>query len=357
MGLITVVGLGPGGPDLVTAGTLRLLEEVRPAFLRTRRHPAAELLAEAESFDDVYESAATFEDVYAGIVGRLAAEAERHDRVLYAVPGSPAVAERTVELLVATEGLEVEVVPALSFCDLTWTVLGVDPVALGVTLVDGRRFETEAAGLSGPLLVSQCDQRHVLSDVKLAVDDGPSVTVLQRLGLPDQAVFEVAWAELDREVDPDHLTSLWIPRLQVPVAGAVAAFAEQARILRAECPWDREQTHASLRPYVVEEAREVVEAIEALGAAADDVTADAPDGAVAALESELGDLLFQVVIHATLGEERGWFDLGSVAQSIHDKLERRHPHVFGDAEASSPEDAIDLWRAAKRAEREGDTGR
>ncbi|MBC7541368.1 MAG: hypothetical protein H7338_01410, partial [Candidatus Sericytochromatia bacterium] len=71
----------------------------------------------------------------------------------------------------------------------------------------------------GPMLVAQCDQPAVLSDIKLALDDGPEVVVLQRLGLPEESVRRVAWDDLDREVTPDHLTSLWIPALAEPVAG------------------------------------------------------------------------------------------------------------------------------------------
>lgn len=345
MSRVVVVGLGPAGPDLLTGAARAEIEIDRPAFLRTRRHPAASLLPDAESFDDVYERCDSFDEVYNVIVEQLVAAAEQHGDVLYAVPGSPAVAESTVERLRAVPSIETVVVPALSFCDLTWTVLAVDPVAVGVSLVDGRRFASESAGRSGPFLVGQCDQRHVLSDIKLAVDDGPTVTVLQRLGSADQAVFDVSWDDLDRSFEPDHLTSLWIPELPAGPSGSIAAFDEVARRLRLECPWDRIQTHASLRPFVLEEAAEVAEAIDALGQ-------DPTDADIRAFESELGDLLFQVVIHATLGAEVGWFDLASIIDGIHDKLVRRHPHVFGDETATTPEEASVLWKAAKAAERE-----
>jgi tetrapyrrole methylase family protein/MazG family protein len=212
----------------------------------------------------------------------------------------------------------------MSFVDLAWVRLGVDPVAAGVRLVDGHRFEAEAAGERGPLLVAQCDTRQVLSDVKLAVDDDAapgSVVVLQRLGLPDESIISLGWADLDREVTPDHLTSIWIPRLAAPVAGQVARFAALVRTLRERCPWDREQTHQTLTRHLLEETYETLEAIEAL----DDDTGDGYDH----LQEELGDLLFQVVFHATLAAEAGRFTLADVADGIHDKLVGRHPHVFG----------------------------
>ena len=344
MSRVVVIGLGPAGPDLMTHAAVTEIEVARPRFVRTRRHPAASLLVDAVSFDDLYEQADSFDEVYGSIVDHLVLAARQHGEVLYAVPGSPAVAEHTVALLRSDDRVETRVVPALSFCDLTWTTLAVDPVAAGVSLIDGRRFSSEASGRSGPLLVGQCDQRHVLSDIKLNVDEGPIVTVLQRLGGPDEAVFDVPWDELDRSFEPDHLTSLWIPDLPSDAGSALATFDEVARRLRIECPWDRIQTHDSLRPFVLEEAAEVVEAIDALG---DDPT----DEAIAALESELGDLLFQVVIHATLGAETGWFDLASVIRGIQDKLVGRHPHVFGDETATTPAEAAVLWRAAKAAER------
>ena len=320
MGRVVVIGLGPAGPDLLTAGTLARVDGIPHRFLRTHRHPAAAAVPDAATFDELYDAADSFDEVYAAIVEALVAAAGRHGEVLYAVPGSPVVAERAVELLVADDRVEVEVIPALSYLDLAWARLAVDPVRLGARLVDGRRFATDAAGERGPLLVGQCDQLHVLADIKLALDDGPEVVVLQRLGLPDESVQRVAWNDLDRTVVPDHLTSLWIPTLADPVAGEVARFHELVRTLRAECPWDREQTHASLTRHLLEETYEVLEAL-------DHVDEEAGTG-FEALEEELGDLLFQVVFHSVLAAEEGQFTLADVARGIHDKLYSRHPHVF-----------------------------
>ncbi len=324
---VVVAGLGPAGADLLTAGTLAAIDAIPHRFLRTRRHPAASAVADALDFDGLYEAGESFDTVYAAIVEAVVAAAVEHGEVLYAVPGSPVVAERTVELLLADPRVDAEVLPALSFLDLAWARLAVDPVALGARLVDGRRFEETAAGERGPLLVGQCDQPHVLSDIKLALDDGPDVVVLQRLGLPDESVRTVAWDDLDREVVPDHLTSLWIPVLAAPVAGEVARFHELVRTLRAECPWDREQTHASLTRHLLEETYEVLEAIDHV----DEGTGTGFE----ALEEELGDLLFQVVFHSVLAAEAGQFTLADVARGIHDKLYARHPHVFEPGAAAT----------------------
>ncbi|MDQ1428895.1 MAG: tetrapyrrole methylase family protein / MazG family protein, partial [Acidimicrobiaceae bacterium] len=182
----------------------------------------------------------------------------------------------------------------------------------------------------------------ILSDIKLAVSDGPPVTVLQRLGLADEAVFTVAWDDLDRCVVADHLTSLWIPTLASPVAAELVLFDELVHTLRLRCPWDREQTHQSLTRHLLEETYEVLEAIDGLG----------PDFAGADhLEEELGDLLFQVVFHATLASEEGLFDLADVAQGIRNKLVHRHPHVFGDVEARTAGQVMHNWEEIKQAEK------
>jgi tetrapyrrole methylase family protein / MazG family protein len=265
VGRVLVAGLGPAGPGLLSGATLDAIERVPHRFLRTSKHPAANVVADATSFDSLYETAEQMEQVYVGIVDALATAAAEHGEVLYLVPGSPLVAERTVVLLRDDQRVEVEILPALSYLDLAWAALGIDPLAAGVRLVDGRRFAEEAAGERGPLLVAQVDSRLVLSEVKLAVDEWPAVpvTVLQRLGLPDERVFEVSWPELDRSVEPDHLTTLWIPSLEAPVGQELVRFHELVRTLREQCPWDREQTHASLTRHLLEESYEVLEAIEA----------------------------------------------------------------------------------------------
>lgn len=357
---VVVIGLGPGGPDLVTTGTRATLARSAVRFVRTWRHPSASVVRDEpgpagatmriESFDALYERADRLDDVYAGIVDALAAAAVEHGEVCYAVPGSPAVAERTVVLLRDDPRVDVVVEPALSFLDLAWVRLGVDPVALGVSVVDGHRFLTEAAGRSGPLLVAQCDDRDVLSTIKLALDEWPDEqpVVLARLGLPDESVRRVAWEDLDRDVEPDHLTSLYLPPVGRSVGASFARFDELVRALREGCPWDREQTHESLRRHLIEESYEVLDALDALR---DAVAAGDPAPGYEHLEEELGDLLFQVFFHATLAAEEGWFTVADVADRVHDKLRARHPHVFGDVVAETADDVLATWEQLKKAEK------
>jgi len=392
---ITVLGLGPAGADMLPPATRERLLSATTAFLRTARHPAASALLDASgasghiaTFDHHYHEAATFDEVYKRIVADLvtAAQVVSADggEVVYAVPGSPLVAERTVELLRQDPRVDVTVVPAMSFLDLAWARLGVDPVAAGVRLVDGTRFAVEAAGERGPLLVAQCWSARVLSEVKLAIgeDDPPSeisVTVLHHLGLHDEVVAVVPWHELDRAAVPDHLTTLWVPRLAAPVAGELAALDELTRRLRRDCPWDRQQTHASLERHLLEETYEVLEAIDVLGQVEkrgdavpehehDPATqaypeagarpegdpaaeAEAERQAVLHLEEELGDLLFQVFLHSRLAAEEGRFTIADVARSLRDKLVSRHPHVFGDVEARDAATVVANWEHLKKQEK------
>ncbi len=350
MGTITIVGLGPADASLVAPVTRTAIERHQRRFLRTDRHPAAGLVTDAVTFDAVYETAGDFAEVYQTITDRLIAEAAKGDLV-YAVPGSPLVLERTVELLrsAADAGrVELEILPAMSFLDVAWSRLGIDPIESGARLIDGHVFAEAAAGQTGPLLVAHCHSRHVLSEIKLALDDGPTVTVLQRLGLPDEKVFTVAWAELDREVDADHLTTLWIPELATPVAAEFARFEELVRVLRERCPWDRKQTHGSLRQHLLEETHETLEAIDAR-ADLDDGEVD--DGLDAHLAEELGDLLYQIFFHARLAAERGSFTVADVARGVHEKLVVRHPHVFGEVVADDADTVLSNWEAIKREEK------
>ena len=348
---VVVVGLGPGGDQFVTQHTLHEIERIPHRYLRTERHPSAHLVPGARTFDEVYEAADTFADVYAEITDRLVTAAREHGEILYAVPGSPLVLERTVRALQADTRVQCVVHPAMSFLDVAWARLGVDPVEAQVTLIDGHEFATAAAGRTGPLLVAHTHANWVLSEIKLAVEDASGdepVVILQRLGTADEAVVHTTWADLDRTVEADHLTCIYIPHLAAPVAGELARFHQLARTLREQCPWDQEQTHHSLIRYLLEEAYEVVDALEAFDP--DDPACDE------ALMEELGDLLYQIEFHATIAEQEGRFTMADVARGIHDKLVRRHPHVFGDVTAvdGGPLDTdtvLTNWEAIKRAEK------
>jgi len=354
--LIHVSGLGPGGDEFVTDETRRLIADHPRRFVRTHIHPSAHLAGDVPSFDDVYQSADTFDDVYREIADRLVTAAEEAavggESIVYLVPGSPLVLERTVRLLRDDSRVEVVLHPSIGFVDLVWARLAVDPIESSVTLVDGHEFAIAAAGVSGPMLVAHCHANWVLSDIKLAADetgagtnDDVEAIVLHHLGLPDEQVIRTTWANIDRVVEADHLTSLFVPQLREPVGQALVSFHELARTLRRECPWDREQTHRSLVTYLLEETYEVVDALLALDP--DDPSTDD------ALVEELGDLLYQIEFHAAIGEQEGRFTMADVASGIRDKLIRRHPHVFEQSHDGDVtiDELTTSWEAIKKAER------
>ena len=348
-GRIVVVGLGPGGVNHVTTETLATIERIKHRHLRTSIHPSAHLVPDAVTHDDLYESADTFDDVYIEIAHRLTVAATEHGEVLYAVPGSPLVLERTVRYLRqrAADGMiELDVLPAMSFLDVAWARLGIDPVEKGVRLVDGHDFATAAAGERGPMLVAHTHANWVLNEIKLAVEDAQGdepVTMLHALGTDAELIVETTWAQLDQTIEANHLTSIYIPQLAAPVGQGYVRFHELTRMLREQCPWDIEQTHETLIPFLLEETYEVVDALQALDP--DEPSSDDD------LIEELGDLLFQIEFHATIAEQEGRFTIADVTQGIHDKLVRRHPHVFGDIIADDTGTVLENWDEIKKAEK------
>jgi tetrapyrrole methylase family protein/MazG family protein len=240
--------------------------------------------------------------------------------------------------------------------DLAWERLGIDPLSAGVRLVDAEHFVSAVADEAGPFLVAQCWSPTLLSGIKLSVDDEadvalPDVVLLHHLGLDDEQVISVPWWELDRAVPADHLTTLYIPTL--PAAARVVR--EMARLedlvltLREQCPWDREQTHATLMPHLVEESYEVLDALRELTMVSEGT--EARTEASEHLAEELGDLLFQIVFHARLAQEEGRFTLADVARGVHDKLVHRHPHVFAEVQAESADAVVRNWEAIKKEEK------
>jgi tetrapyrrole methylase family protein/MazG family protein len=364
-GRVVVVGLGPAGADHLLPAARAVIERVPDRFVRTARHPAVDDLARDGiafvAFDSHYDAAPDLEHAYTRMVEELLGAATAHGEIVYAVPGSPVVAERTVALLqdaAARGDIDMSMVAGLSFVDVAWARLGVDPMASDVQIVDAR--EIGDVDLSQGMLVAQCDNRLLLSDVKLVLlehlEAATPVIVLQRLGLPDERVMSVRLEEVDRVVEPDHLTALYV---EGGASDASAAARELVRLFELAkrlrdpggCPWDAEQTHHSLTRYLLEESYEVVEAVEALPVDAPNGREPIPTAAYAGLEDELGDLLYEVVFQALLAHEAGAFTMADVARGIHDKLVRRHPHVFGDVVASESADVIRNWEQIKLEEK------
>ncbi len=354
MAEIVVVGLGPGDFGLITLETLDILQSEPAIRLRTVKHPAVEgLIARGirfESYDHFYEQYPTFDAVYQAIAQDCVEQAVKvSGRLVYAVPGSPMVAERSVALLrqaAGAAGINVRVLPGMSFLDLLYTRLGVDPVN-GITVVDAADVDKLPSDADAALVITQVYNRQTASDTKLGLmnlySDDHSVTVVRNLGLADEEIHTVPLFELDRIPVIDHLTSVYVPKSR-PQQGTFSLdpLVDVMARLRSPggCVWDIEQTHSSLRRYFVEEVYEVLEAIE---------LAD-PDK----LCEELGDVLLQIVFHARIAEECGAFSMQDVVDVVTEKLIRRHPHVFGDITVRDAAEVVVNWDRIKRQEKRGE---
>src|ERR1035441_3259196 len=327
----------------MTRRTYDLLRQSPVARLRTRVHPAAAAFPDVASYDDLYENAESFDALYQSIAFDLIelARSAPSGEVLYAVPGSPVGAERTVEVLLDSKEVTTVLEPAVSVIDVACAALGRDPMASGLRVVDALANVEPLRG-PGPLLVLQTYSSEVLASVADRLPPSTLVTVLHHLGLEDQSIVQLPAGELVSFGDVDHLTSLWIDGLRT-TGEAMDDLVAFMRRLRLECPWDQEQTHASLTRHLLEEAYETIDALETFVRVEAEGVDD--EAAIDHVEEELGDLLFQIVFHAELGDEEGNFNFATIADTVRDKLIGRHPHVFGDVTVTGSDDVATRWEA------------
>jgi len=366
--MLTIIGLGPGEIDQLTIEALSVLEAADTVYLRTERHPAVPALRkrfpslEIRSFDAVYESQPTFEDVYAAIVAELMDHLRARD-VVYCVPGSPVVDETTVELLrklADVERVPIRLIHGLSYLEpvmacvegasRSWTTV-VDAIeidlitsedALGA--IPGRPGRLAKRGVvpTAPLLVSQVYDAHIAASLKLWLSaswpEEHEVSVITAAGTRSQSVERIPIHRLDR-VEFDHLTSVYVPPIDpIEDVRTFTGLLNVTQTLRAPggCPWDREQTHDTLKPHLLEETYEVIEALD--------------EHDYEKLCGELGDLLFQVTIHSQVAAEAGEFDISDVIAGITRKLIRRHPHVFADVSLTTSSAVLERWESMKQEE-------
>ncbi|HDN80381.1 MAG TPA: nucleoside triphosphate pyrophosphohydrolase [Chloroflexi bacterium] len=346
---ITIVGLGPGNPGLITTEVWEILNNAEEIYVRTIRHPTVSALPEGlkvHSFDHLYEEKETFDEVYQAIAEEVIKLGSRPQGVIYAVPGHPLVGEATTKLileLAAKAGVEVSIKEGLSFLEPVFTTLRLDPVD-GLQIVDASELAAHhhpRLDPDRPAIVAQLYDRFLASQVKaVLLDIYPEehpLTLVIGAGTAQEEVVSLPLYELDRYQCIDHLTSLYIPPL--PEESSPISLQEVVAHLRSPegCPWDRQQTHRSLRPYLLEETYEVLEALDS--------------GDTDKLRDELGDLLLQVVLHAQIALEEGEFKLEDVIAGLIKKLKRRHPHVFGGLKVKDAEEVLHNWEEIKRSER------
>ena len=348
---ITIIGLGAGELEQLPLGIYRLLKNTSLLYVRTMEHPVLKELSleglSIESFDAVYEKHDQFEDVYEEIAETLLQKALSED-VIYGVPGHPLIAEMTVQLLLSKgseRGIDVVIKGGQSFLDPMFTAIKVDPVE-GFQFLDGTSLSVIDLNTRQHIIISQVYDAFIASEVKLTLmeryPDNHQVCLVTGAGMSSEQVKWLPLYELDREMELSNLTSVYVSPLSAPEQQFKEFWKLREIIdrLRAPdgCPWDRAQTHITLKKYLIEEAYELINAIDQ-----DDI-----DNII----EELGDVLLQVMLHAKIGEDDGFFSIDDVIESISDKMVRRHPHVFGDASAHTPEDVEKTWQEVKKTEKD-----
>lgn len=347
---ITIVGLGAGDLNQLPLGVYRLLKGERDVFLRTKEHPVVSQLEKEgfsyRSFDDLYERYDSFIEVYEHICKELLQEAKRNS-VIYAVPGHPLVAEKTAQLLLArgeAEGVEIQIYGGQSFIDYLLQAVKIDPIE-GFQLLDGTNLKREEIQIRNHLFIAQVYDTFIASEVKLTLmewlPDDYEVYIITGAGTQMEQVKKVPLYELDRSVEVNNLTSIYVPKVtdERILYKDFGKLREIIAELRGPdgCPWDKKQTHESLKKYVIEEAYELVEAIN--------------EGDIDHIIEELGDVLLQVMLHSQIGEDDGYFSIDDVIDCLSDKMIRRHPHVFGTEKVDNAEQVIQNWQEIKNQEK------
>ncbi len=354
MGTITIVGLGPGDLHHLTCEAWDVLQEGHEIWLRTKRHPTVVGLPahpDIHSFDYLYEEADDFSQVYGTIADRVLELGRRPEGVIYAVPGHPLVGEATVSAILSSvepAGPEVRVVEGLSFVEATLTALRLDALD-GLQVFDAIQLAARhhpPINPDVPALLGQLYSRSLASAVKLTLmnqyPDEHEVVLVHAAGTPDQRVVRRLLYQLDRRDEAAaplaHLTTLYVP----PFERVTSFEALQNTVARLRspggCPWDREQTHESLRAGLLEEAYESLMAID--------------QGDVESLQEELGDLLLQILLQTQIATEAGAFKMPDVIGGIDAKLKHRHPHVWGGVAVEGVDEVLHNWEDLKREEKE-----
>lgn len=341
-----MIGLGPGSPRHLTVEARSYLAADNPLYLRTLKHPVARYVArwrkQAGSFDYLYDQKSSFEEVYRSITRILLKQSQQHELICYAVPGHPNVGEATVERLkrIAPRlGVQIELIAGLSFLEPLLSQLQLDLLD-GVTVLDALMIEKLKEPAQNHLVLAQVYNKTIASRVKLKLlelyPDHYPVLIVNAAGMARASAQETKLCALDHHPVFNQHTTLYLSPFK---GGGIGELIEIMAQLRAAdgCPWDRKQDHLSLRQYLIEEAYEVVAAIDR--------------GDDREIIDELGDLLLQVIFHSQIGREENRFDFNDVVAAISQKLIRRHPHVFGSCKAIDADAVKVLWEEIKSAER------
>jgi len=346
---IIILGLGPGDPGLLTRRAWEIISSIEEIYLRTDKHPTISGFPKGlviHSFDHFYEEDIPFQQVYQQIAAEIINQAKKTPGVVYAVPGDPFVAESTPAMILTQaklENLSVEIIPGVSFLEPTFAALQMDPLPK-LTIIDALDLQDThfpPFPPDQPALIIQLYSTEIASNVKLTLmalfPNDHDVFLIHDAGTDSEIIEQIPLFELDRSSKIKNRSSALIPPLDHGTS--LESFQEIIAHLRAPdgCPWDQEQDHQSLRPNLLEETYETLEAI------------DANDPIK--MQEEFGDLLLQIILHAQIASEYGEFTMSDVTRGIYLKIVQRHPHVFEDLKLDQPDDVIKNWERIKAEER------
>lgn len=351
---IIIIGLGSGNEEQLSLGAYKLLKSSDHLYLRTKIHPVVSFLDQEginyKTFDDLYDTNQEYDQVYQKIATYLLEEVKRVDSIVYAVPGHPMVAEKSVQYLLElgkAKGIEIEVKGGESFLDTLFSSLHIDPID-GFIFLNGETITRNDLDPSKNIVIGQVYNQFVASDVKLTLlelyPEEMTIWIVSNLGMGSKEIIKpISLYELDHKPeDFHHLSSVFVPMTEDEQVQqkTFSRLVEIVQTLRGPngCPWDKEQTHQSIRKYLIEEAYELLETIDELD--------------MDHMIEELGDVLLQVMLHAQIGDDEGYFNIYDVIMQLNQKLVRRHPHVFGDEKAEKAEEVLKRWNKIKEQEKE-----
>lgn len=347
---IVIIGLGPAGASYLTREAWDTLLDCEELYLRTAFHPVVSELPDTlrvHSFDHLYEDYEQLDEVLDAIVNELVQLAKRPQGLCYGVPGSPFIADETVSRVIKVleeSDIPVRVIDGLSYIEPLCSALGIDLLPQ-TAILDGLQVGAMLVPPfppSMPAIISQLGGQFEASELKLTLmhnyPDEFKVKLLHNLGTPEEIIETLPLYAIDQSVHLGMMSMLYLPALEE--ATAFEDLQEVIARLRAPggCPWDREQTHLSLRQHLLEEAYEALEALDE----------ENPDH----LQEELGDLMLQIILHAQIATEEGDFNMTDVLRGINNKLKRRHPHVFAGLDVDSVSTVLQNWEKIKMHERE-----
>ena len=352
---LTVVGLGPGPAELLTQEAYQLLTSARrivslplyrsafPAFLRD---------LPVDLLSDGNQPAGDLRPTPDALLTQLLGLAQAQDDVIFAVPGNPIVDDPLTLALVnecAQREAPLRIVAGISLSDWAIETLRLHP-AFRHGLSERAAIQISDLDITDPdpslatllrLRAGEMDIHGLQQSLLTLYPSDHAVALLTPAAVATQQQLRSFPLEhLTAEVAPDTWGYLYLPRLTL--TQNLATFQGLANIvasLRAPdgCPWDREQTHESLKRYLLEETYEALDALD--------------KGDPTALREELGDILLNILLHCQIAGESGEFEARDMLRHIAEKLVRRHPHVFGDLKLSNAQEVMDNWEALKSKER------